>query len=113
MCNKNVTWPIKRFCLSILHTAYSAICKFVKAGGLGILKSSDREQGGGGGYKRDDSQYIVVSIYYSLYYIDFLFFVFWLTFHSIKLIITPKILILIDMKVIFGTYITHTLFCDM
>ena len=41
MCNKNVTWPIKRFCLSILHIAYSAICKFVKAGGLGILKSSD------------------------------------------------------------------------
>ena len=57
----------------------------------------------------------ILSYLFIIFYIIFIFFffVFWLTFYSFKLFITPKILILINIKVIFDTYITHTFFCDM
>ena len=68
---------------------------------------------GGGGIK--GTIVYILSYLFIIFYIIFIFFffVFCLTFYSFKLIITPKILILINIKVIFDTYITHTFFCDM
>ena len=84
---------------------------------LKVIRQKVEEGGGGdaGGIKGTIVN--ILSYLFIIFYIIFIFFffVFWLTVHSFKLIITPIILILIDMKVIFGTCLTHTLFsfCDL
>ena len=82
---------------------------------LKVIRQKVEEGGGGDAGGMKGTIVNILSYLFIIFYIIFIFFffVFWLTFYSFKLIITPKILILINIKVIFDTYITHTFFCDM